>query len=152
MRHLLALLVAGFLLIPPAHLLAQNEAEVRSAIEEHYAAIHANDLDAVNQHHLPELTWFPNDGRVMFEAGNAESAQRMGATLDYGTINAYMSDFHAQIYGDVAVATFYLTGIRTLNGESVNSTSRVTAVWVWQGGEWREAHHHESPLKGEIHP
>ncbi len=23
---------------------------------------------------------------------------------------------------------------------------RVTAVWSWDGGEWKEAHHHDSPL------
>ena len=135
-----------------APILAQDAAEVRAVIERHYAAIHANDLAAVFEHHLPEMTWFPTDGRVMFESGAAEAAERMGATLDYGTINVYMSHFNAQIYGNVAVATFYLVGPRELEGETTNSTSRVTAVWVREGGEWKEAHHHESPLAGKVHP
>ena len=73
----------------------------------------------------------------------------MGATLDYGTVNVYMNHFSAQIYGDVAIATFYLVGPRTVGGTTTISTSRVTAVWVREGGEWREAHHHESPLAAE---
>ena len=135
-----------------APILAQDAAEVRAVIERHYAAIHSNDLAAVFEQHLPEMTWFPTEGRVMFESGAAEAAERMGATLDYGTINVYMSHFNAQIYGNVAVATFYLVGPRELEGETTNSTSRVTAVWVREGGEWKEAHHHESPLAGKVHP
>jgi len=64
----------------------------------------------------------------------------------------YMSHFNAQIYGDIAVATFYLVGTHTLRDVTKNGTWRVTAVWVREGDEWKEAHHHESPLMGEIHP
>jgi ketosteroid isomerase-like protein len=98
------------------------------------------------------MTWFSNQGQLMFESGGAEAAERMGATPDYGTLNVYMNHFSAQIYGNVAVATFYLVGPRTVDGATRNSTSRVTAVWVREGGEWKEAHHHESPLSGGAHP
>ena len=131
---------------------AQDAAVVRATIEGHYAAIHAKDLDAVYKHHLPEFTWFATDGRPLMEAGTAEAATRMGAKLDFGTVNVYMSHFNAQIYGDVAVATFYLVGTFTSSGETKNGASRVTAVWVRKGDEWKEAHHHESPLMGELHP
>ncbi len=57
-----------------------------------------------------------------------------------------MSNFNAQIYGNVAVATFYLVGTNTYGGKTRNVTNRVTAVWVKDGNEWKEAHHHESPL------
>ena len=130
MKRLPYFLALATLVGSAAPTLAQDAAEVRAVIERHYAAIHVNDLAAVFEHHLPEMTWFPNDGRVMFEAGAAEAAERMGATLDYGTLNVYMNHFNAQVYGDVAVATFYLVGPRTLEGETNNSTSRVTAVWV----------------------
>ena len=152
MKNLPCFLALATIIGSAAPTLAQDAEEVRSVIEQHYAAIHANDLVAVFEHHLPEMTWFPTDGRVLLEAGAVEAAERMGATLDFGTINVYMSHFNAQVYGDVAVATFYLVGPRTLEGETTNSTSRVTAVWVRQAGEWKEAHHHESPLMGEIHP
>ncbi len=152
MKRLPYFLALAMIVGSSAPTLAQDAAEVRAAIERHYSAIHANDLAVVFEHHLPEMTWFPTDGRVLFEAGAVEEAERMGATLDFGTINVYMSDFNVQIYGDVAVATFYLVGPRTLEGETTNSTSRVTAVWVREAGEWKEAHHHESPLAGKMHP
>ena len=152
MKRLPCLVALALIVGSSAPTFGQDAAEVRAVIERHYTAIHANDIAAVFEHHLPEMTWFPNDGRVLFESGAAEAAERMGATLNYGTINVYMSHFNAQIYGDVAVATFYLVGPRTLEGEATNSTSRVTAVWVREAGEWKEAHHHESPLAGGMHP
>ncbi len=149
----LTLLVAFGIAVVPAHAAqAQDAAGVRAAIERHYAAIHAQDLESVFQQHLPEFTWFSSDGRILLEAGALEAAARMGADLDFGTANVYMSDFNAQMYGDVAVATFYLVGTHTWGGETKNGTWRVTAVWVREGREWKEAHHHESPLMGEIHP
>jgi len=131
---------------------AQQEDAVLAAIERHYAAIHAQDIPTVIEHHLPDFTWFSSDGRLLMEAGTAEAAASMGANLDFGTVNVYMSYFNAQIYGDVAVATFYLVGTHAWGGETKNGTWRVTAVWLREGGEWKEAHHHESPLMGEIHP
>ena len=128
---------------------AQQKDEIRAAIERHYTAIHANDIPTILEHHLPDFTFFSPDGQPLMEF---EAVARMGASLDFGTINVYMSNFDAQIFGDVAVATFYLVGTHVRGGETKNGAWRVTAVWVREGGEWKEAHHHESPLMGEIHP
>ncbi len=142
----IALLVLAFLAVSnPAVAQAQDAASVRAAIENHYAAIHAQDQESVAQHHLPEFTIFSSDGRPLREAG---AAARMGASREFGTSNVYMSHFNAQLYGDVAVATFYLVGTH----KTTSGAWRVTAVWVREGDAWKEAHHHESPLMGEIHP
>ena len=141
-----ALLVLAFVAVSnPAVAQAQDAASVRAAIENHYAAIHAQDQESVAQHHLPEFTIFSSDGRPLREAG---AAARMGARREFGTLNVNMSHFNAQLYGDVAVATFYLVGTR----KTTSGAWRVTAVWVREGDAWKEAHHHESPLMGEIHP
>ncbi len=124
---------------------AQDAASLRAAIENHYAAIHAQDQESVAQHPLPAFTIFSSDGRPLREAG---AAARMGASRDFGTSNVTMSHFNAQLYGDVAVATFYLVGTH----KTTSGAWRVTAVWVREGDAWKEAHHHESPLMGEIHP
>lgn len=147
---LLMALVAGLATSQAA--VGQDAASLRAAIERHYAAIHAQDLESVFQHHLPEFTWFSSDGRLLMESGVGEAAERFGAALDFGTANVYMNHFDAQIYGNVGVATFYLVGTHNWGGETKHGTWRVTAVWVRQGNEWKEAHHHESPLAGEIHP
>ena len=152
MKTLTLLVAVGVAVVPALAAQAQDAAAVRDVIERHYAAIHAQDLESVDQQHLPEFTWFSSDGRLLMEAGAAEAAARQGTNLDFGTANVSMNHFNAQIYGDVAVATFYLVGTYTRGDETKNGTWRVTAVWVREGDEWKEAHHHESPLMGEIHP
>ncbi len=131
--------------------LADDAADVRATIERHYAAIHANDTDSIISHHLKDFTMFWSDGTVLWEPDWAEVSERMGATVDFGTLNVRMSNFNAQIYGNVAVATFYLVGTHTYGGKTRNVTNRVSAVWVKSGREWKEAHHHESPIYTRSH-
>jgi Domain of unknown function (DUF4440) len=144
------LAAAAVLALPPAaH--AQDAASLRSAIENHYLAIHAGDSEATWSHHLPDFSIFTGDGRILLEPGFFEAAERAGATFGFPTINLAMSNFNEQIYDNVGVALFYLTGTKTVRGEVTAGTWRVSAVWVWQDGAWKEGHHHESPLVGRRH-
>jgi ketosteroid isomerase-like protein len=127
--------------------MADDAGDVRATIEGHYAAINTMDTEAVLSHHLEDFTMFLSDETVLWESDWAEVSERMGAKVDFGTGNVRMSNFNAQIYGNVAVATFYLVGTHTYGGKTRNVTKRVSAVWVKDGSEWKEAHHHESPLR-----
>jgi ketosteroid isomerase-like protein len=111
---------------------SQDAASLRTAIESHYAAIHAGDSETTLSHHLPDFSIFPGDGRILLEPG-------------------FFEHFNAQIYDDVGVAMFYLSGTKSVRGEVTAGTWRVSAVWRWQDGKWKEAHHHESPLLGRRH-
>jgi ketosteroid isomerase-like protein len=126
---------------------ADDADDVRATIERHYAAIHAKDMELIFSHHREDFTMFLSDGAVLWESDWEGVSERMGATVDLGTVNVRMSDFNAQIYGNVAVATFYLVGTQTYGGKTRNVTNRVSAVWVKDGSGWKEAHHHESPLR-----
>jgi len=127
--------------------LADDVADVRATIVRHYAAIHAQNKEAISSHHLGDFTMFFSDGTMLWERDWEEVSERMGATFDFGTLNVRMSNFNAQIYGNVAVATFYLVGTHTYGGKTRNITNRVSAVWVNEGSEWKEAHHHESRFR-----
>ncbi len=131
--------------------LADDAADVRATIERHYAAINENNMEAIISHHLEDFTMFPGDGGVRWESDWAAVSERMGATVELPVLNVRMSNFDAQIYGNVAVATFYLVGTETRGGKSRDVTNRVSAVWVKSGREWKEAHHHESPLYTRSH-
>ena len=127
--------------------LADDVADVRATIVRHYAAIHAKNKEALSSHHLADFTMFFSDGTMLWERDWEEVSERMGATFDFGILNVRMSNFNAQIYGNVAVATFYLVGTHTYGGKTRNITNRVSAVWVKDGSEWKEAHHHESRFR-----
>jgi hypothetical protein len=86
---------------------------------------------------------FLQNGGALYEAGFEKTASNMGAKLDWPEANVTMKHFKAQIYDNTGIATFYLEG-------SFGETSgiwRVSAVWIWEGGSWKEAHHHESRLQ-----
>ena len=123
--------------------LAQTAESLKERIQEHYTAIHAHDSTAVSSHHLPEFSMFFGDGSAFMESGWEETLEKMGANFSFLTINVTMKHFNAQIYDNVGVATFYLDG----NYGDTSGLRRVTAVWVWTDGMWKEAHHHESRLK-----
>ncbi len=144
-RSLLVTLIILTAFTGPA--MADDADDVRATIERHYAAIHAKDKDAVFSHHLKDFTMFLAHGDVLFERDWHEVSERMGATVDLSTINVRMSNFNVQVYGNVAVATFYLVGTHTHGGKTRNVTNRVSAVWVKVGCECKESHHHESPLR-----
>ena len=127
---------------------ADDAADVRETIERHYTAIHADQIESVLNDHLENMTMFLADGTVLWEHDWAEVSERMGATSEFGMLNVRMSDFNAQIYGNAAVATFYLVGTEARDGNIRDITNRVSAVWVKSDGEWKEVHHHESPLVG----
>jgi hypothetical protein len=123
--------------------LAQTADNLKERIQEHYAAIHADDIAAVISHHLPEFSMFSEDGTAFMEPGWEETLKKMGTDFNFPTINVTMKHFNAQIYDNVGVATFYLDG----DYGDTSGLRRVTAVWVWVNGMWKEAHHHESRLK-----
>jgi len=139
-------MIVTFLLFWSSPVLADDADDVRATIERHYAAIHTDDMESIISSHLEDFTMFFSDGNLLFESDWSEVSERMGATVELGTPSVRMSNFNAQIYGNVAVATFYLVGTNTHGGKTRNVTNRVTAVWVKDGNEWKEAHHHESPL------
>ncbi len=143
-RTLAILITLLMFLSPPA--LADDAADVRATIERHYAAINSQDGDTTSDHHLKDFTIFPANGGVLGEADGEAVNERMGATRDFPALNVGMTNFNAQISDSVALATLYLVGTQTRGSKTRDITNRVSAVWVKVGREWKEAHHHESPL------
>ena len=123
--------------------LAQTAESLRERIQEHYTAIHAGDNAAIQSHHLQEFSIFPWNGNALLESGWEETFEKMGTNFKFPNANVTMKHFNAQIYNNVGVATFYLDGTYG----DVSGLWRVTAVWIWADGIWKEAHHHESELK-----
>ena len=122
---------------------AQTAESLKERIQEHYKAIHSGDLDAIKSHHLDDFSMFFGDNTTLFESGFEETYEKMGSEQVYPVPNVTMKHFSTQIYGNVGIALFYLEG----TFDSVPKIKRVTAMWVWTNGAWKEAHHHESELK-----
>lgn len=127
---------------------SDDATDVRAAIERHYQAINAQQEGEALSQHLETFTMFPGDGGLLFEPGWAQLQERLGQNSPFPDLDVRITHFRAELYGNVAVATFYLVGTQTAGGMSSPLNNRVTAVWIKQNGSWTEAHHHESPLLG----
>ena len=95
---------------------------------------------------MPDVTLFPEDGGLLWSPGS--TPWQPDPSFSNTT---YIRHCNAQVYGNVGIATFYLVGSVTYQGNTRSGTWRVTEVWVKQGSEWKEAHHHESPLLGSVY-
>ena len=119
---------------------AQTVESLKARIQEHYSAINSNKETEVSDHHLPDFSLFPGGGGALLEPGFGETAEKMGAQMNFPNANVTMKHFTGQIYENTGIATFYLDG--SYGDET--GIWRVTAVWIWNNGTWKEAHHHES--------
>ena len=116
--------------------LAQDAKSLETKIESHYDAIMANDLETVLAQHRDDMTLYASWGADLM---NAEEM----ANAEFPEIkNAKLNNFSAKIYDNIGVALFQLQAQFGGNQKTLG----VTAVWIWQDGDWKEAHHHESEL------
>lgn len=132
---------------------SQDAAAVCSMAERHYAAIRAGDMNTVIDQHLPEFTFFVADGGLLwsFRSLDQQRTEIQEMSPDF-TSRTYVRHCSAQVYGNTGIATYYLVGSVAIGGNTQTGTWRVTEVWVRQGNDWKEAHHHESPLLGSVRP
>jgi ketosteroid isomerase-like protein len=136
--------------------LAEGPVDGRSvcaASERHYAAIRTDDMAAILQQHAGEFTMFGSDGGLLsaFQSTDQQRAEFAATAPEYAS-RTYVRHCNAQVYGNVGVSTFYLVGSVTAAGKTAKGTWRVTEVWVKQGSDWKEVHHHESPLVAVAQP
>lgn len=130
------------LVLSMAFAFGQTAESLKARIQEHYKTIHSGDFDAVWSDHLEDFSMYMYDGSALNESGITTTAKNMGTKMTLPSPNVVMKHFNAQLYGNVGVATFYLDGAYADDA----GLYRVSAVWVWKDGVWREAHHHESKL------
>ena len=131
---------------------APDAATICAVAERHYAAIRAGDLNTILQQHLPEFTFFTSDGGLLWTFRSLDQQRTEFQGDPSFASKTYIRHCSAQVYGNTGIATYYLVGSVTSGGKTTSGTWRVTEVWVKQGNEWKEAHHHESPLLGSVRP
>ncbi len=129
--------------------LADDVDDVKAAIRKHFTAVNKGDVGAVTQDHMPSYRMFLNDGGLLKEFQSREEQRTtFQAMWDAGLkINWQIRHLDVKLHKDTAIATFYVAGTMTLpGGATQQGTWRVTEVWVKERGQWKEAHHHGSPL------
>lgn len=130
---------------------AQDVASLKEAVVAHYKLI--NSGEDVSDQHQSDFTIFFNDGSMLVSREDVAVANQVGFSSgdndneDESGANVVPYNFKAQIYDNVGLATFYLWGSYGSGENKKEGMWRVSAVWIYEDGVWKEAHHHESPLK-----
>ena len=149
MKALTTLLVVGMFLMPVA--VADDADDVKAAVQSYIAAINAGNSSAMNYRSAGRSS-FNGPGGLLTRptASLQEQKNDLDAQARAGVKRNYsITHMEVEVYGNTAVVTGYLTGSRTQPNGTVNQMrDRRTGVFVKQGGQWKEVHHHQSPLRG----
>ncbi len=147
MKTLTTLLVIG--MFATAVALADDVDDVKAAMQRSQVA--ANSGDAGTQILLEGVTSFGPTGGLLERVDSLEEARKdRQASFDAG-LKFNLQDRHIEVsvYGNsTAVATSYRVGTITFpDGRTVRPNNRITTVLIKQGGQWKIAHVHFSPLR-----
>ncbi len=149
MKTLTTLLVVGVFLTTVA--IADDVDDVKAAIQRRQVAANSGDAFAGTQILIEGVTSFGPTGGLLERFDLEERRKDRQASFDAG-LKFNLQDRHIEVrvYGNsTAVATSYRVGTITRpDGTTGQPNNRVTTVWIKQGGQWKIAHVHISPLRG----
>ncbi len=149
MKALTTLLVVGMFLTTVA--MADDVDDVKAAVQGDFVSRNSGDPYAYAQIFLEGFTRFGFGGQLLERVDSLEELRKdRQARFDAG-LKFNLQDRHSdvRIYGNLtAVATSYRVGTITFpDGRTARINNRITTVLVKQGGQWKIAHVHDSPLR-----
>ena len=151
MKALTTLLVIGMFLTTVA--MADDVDDVKAAVQRYIAGLNAGDADPVFRFRIAERSSFTIGGQLLSTPTSSLEEQRRSFQnqVNAGRKRNYqLRHVEVKVYGgDTAIVTGYLVGPSTAaNGTVTPHMDRRTGVMIKQGGQWKEVHQHQSPLRG----
>ncbi len=146
MKALTTLLVVGMFLTTVA--MADDVDDVKAAVQGHFAALKAGDVNAFIQYYPSESSVFAGGGLLGRVHSLEERRNDFQAGVDAGEKrNLHLQHMEVKVYGNAAVVTGYLMGTSTApDGTVTQSRQQRTEVLIKQGGQWKAVHNHRSRL------
>jgi CubicO group peptidase (beta-lactamase class C family) len=126
------------------------ETEVKAAVMDIIGGFNSGNVDQIERRLAPQQNRFRGEGGFLssfINAAEVRQAIQVGFKLKFEVYN-----LEAAVYGDSAVATFFMRGtITPANGPSrTEGPWRTSYFWNKQDGAWKLVHAHQSPLGGAI--
>ena len=144
-------LLAALLLTGCASLHTANpqvtEAQIQQRLQAVFSAAESRDFNRLDSYHLygPKFTKFTGSSLDRLDA----AAGRKGEHDDLGHTEGLRMRAEAlkiDVFDSVGIATFILDCSFESGGEVVHRKHRLTLVFVKEGGDWKIAHEHLSPI------
>ena len=147
MKKFNLMVVLGLILAASTSAMADDVADIKATMKEHFVTFKAGDAAGHIAHHVAGASSFGPDGSALTVSGSLEEATaELQADFDEGfKFDLQLEDVNVTVYGDTAVVTSLQTGTATLpDGTTEKVKNRRTAVVVRDGSEWKEVHTHIS--------
>ena len=147
MKKINFMIILGLILTASTSAMADDVADIKSAMEKHVETFNAGDAAGHIAHHKAGKSSFRADGGALAvnDSLEEESAE-LQASFDEGyKYDFELVDLDVAVYGDTAVVTSLQTGtLTTPDGKTEKVKNRRTAVVVRDGSNWKEVHSHIS--------
>ncbi len=147
MKKLNLMIILGLILTASTSAMADDVADIKSAMEKHFVTFKAGDAAGHIAHHMARNSSFgPEGGALAVNDSSEEEIAELQASFDEGNkFDFQLVDLDVAMYGDMAVVTSLQTGtVTTPDGKTENVKNRRTAVVVRDGSDWKEVHSHIS--------
>ncbi len=147
MKKLNLVIILGLILTASTSAMADDVADIKSAMKKHFVTINAGDSAGHIAHHKAGNSSFGEEGGALTVNDSLEEeAAELQASFDEGNkFDIELVDLEVAVYGDTAVVTSLQTGtVTTPDGKTEKVKNRRTAVVVRDGSDWKEVHSHIS--------
>ena len=147
MKKLNLVIILGLILTASTSAMADDVADIKSTMKEHFVTMNAGDSAGHIAHHKAGNSSFGVEGGALAVNDSLEEeTAELQASFDEGNkFDFELVDLEVAVYGDTAVVTSLQTGtVTTPDGKTEKVKNRRTAVVVRDGSDWKEVHSHIS--------
>ena len=125
---------------------AAAEAEVKAAVMDIVTGFNAGNVDQIERRLAPQHNRFQGEGGFLTSFIDAAELRR--AFQAGFKVNFEINNLETAVYGDSAIATFFMRGVITPPGGAPRTEGpwRSSYVWNKQDGTWKLIHSHQSPM------
>jgi len=147
---ILACFFAGCAAAPTSKLGADHpgeKARIQSRLYEILDAAEKKDFERLDGYHFygPKFTKFgTSGGRLDAAEARQDEHQGLGRIAD---LSMKVNDLKIDVLGNTGIATFVMDSEFRTGTNTFHQKARSTLVFVNDGGSWKIAHEHFSPLK-----
>ena len=126
---------------------AREQAQIEQRLREVFAAAENKDFNQLDSYHLygPKFTKFSGSSSERLDATAGRKGEHDGLGAAKG-LKMRAEALKIDVFGNVGIATFILNYSFDSGGEAIHRNDRSPLVFVKEGGAWKIAHEHLSPI------
>ena len=127
----------------------EEQKQIETVVHDVFEAAKRKDFDRLESFHLSSTKFTKFDDWEPLTRQDAPTALKaekdaFGQISDF---NININEFKADVFGDVAIATFVADYSMKAGTDQLSAKARSTLVFVKVGGSWKITHEHFSPFK-----